>query len=151
VSRVLGLFPAALIAAAQNAGAGVFYRALRALGIAPRQSEAYALYRMAKSITAAQGNDVFMSLGDNPGDGPLPAWPTKNATGVRQNVSLVYRDRTTGQISKTFYSVVSEEGVTRESAIATAIDAYADNAEAYNQDLIGAAHTSAYQLTPMGF
>jgi len=151
VARVLGLFPSALIAAAQNAGAGVYYKALRALGVAPRQSEAYALYRMAKSITVARGNDVFMSLGDNPAEGSLPEWPTRNAEGVRQNVSLVYRDRTTGNISRTFYSVTSEGGITREEAIAQAIDAYAGNAEAYNQDLIGAAHTSAYRLTPMGF
>ena len=151
MARILGLFPAALIAAAQNSGAGVFYRQLRELGIAPRQSEAYALYKMAKSITESRGNDIFSELDQNPAEGSLPPWPTKNATGVRQNISLVYRDRTTGKISRTYYSVTSEEGVTRESAISSAIQAYADNAEAYNQDLIGAVHTSAYQLTPFGF
>jgi hypothetical protein len=150
MARILGLFPAALIAAAQNSGAGAFYRALRELNVAPRQSEAYALYRMAVSITAKQGNDVFEPLEGNPGESALPAWPTKEATGVRQNISLVYRDRTTGVISKTYYSVTSETGVAREEAIAQAIQAYSDNAEAYNQDLIGAVHTSAYQLTPFG-
>jgi hypothetical protein len=64
---------------------------------------------------------------------------------------LVYRDRTTGNISKTYYSVVSDTGVTRESAISQAIGAYSDNAEQYNQDLIGAVHTSAYQMVPFGF
>lgn len=151
MARVLGLFPAALIAAAQNSGAGVFYRTLRDLGVAGRQSEVYALYRMAKAITVNQGNDAFEDLGAIPNIGQLPSWPTRSATGIRQNVSLVYRDRTTGVISRTYYSVTSQEGVTRESAISQAITAYADNAEAYNQDLIGAVHTSAYQLTPAGF
>jgi hypothetical protein len=151
MARVLGLFPSALIAAAQNSGAGVFYRTLRDLGIAPRQSEAYALYRMAKGITESRDNDIFSDLGSNPAEGALPEWPTRNATGVRQNISLVYRDRTTGAISRTFYSVVSDEGINREDAIAQAIQSYSDNAEAYNQDLIGAVHVSAYQLTPMGY
>lgn len=151
MARVLGLFPAALLAAGQNSGAGGFYRTLRELGIAPRQSEAYALYRMAKAITSANNVDTFGALNENPATGALPEWPTRNATGIRQNVSLVYRDRTTGNISRTYYSISSELGTTREQAIAQAIAAYSDNAEAYNQDLIGAAHTSAYQLTPMGF
>jgi hypothetical protein len=151
VARVLGLFPAALIAAAQNSGAGVFYSALRDLGIAPRTSEAYALYRMAKGITEAGVSDVFGALDENPANNPLPSWPTRNATGVRQNISLVYRDRITGEISKTYYSVTSDTGITREEAVSQAITAYSDNAEAYGQDLIGAVHTSAYQLAPLGF
>lgn len=151
MARVLGLLPSALIAAAQNAGAGAYYGVLRALKSAPRTSEAYALYRVAKSITSAAGTDVFQPLNQNPASNTLPIFPTKVATGFRQNVSLVYRDRTTGQISKTYFSVTSETGMTRESAISKAIAAYADQAEAYNQDLIGAVHTSAYQLMPMGF
>lgn len=148
MARVLGLFPSALIAASQNAGAGVFYRTLRALGVAPRQSEAYALYKQAKAITSAQGHDVFEPLNENPASNVLPVWPTRSATGVRQNVQLVYRDRTTGQMSKTYFSVTSDNGVTREEAISQAISAYASNAEQYNQDLIGAVHTSAYRMSP---
>lgn len=151
MARVLGLFPAALVAARQNSGATAFYNELRSLGLAPRTSEAYALYRMAKSIVASEGTQAFEPLENNPASGNLPLWPTKSSTGVRQNISLVYRDRTTGQISRTYYSTTSATGVSREAAIGEAIQAYSDNAEAYNQDLIGAVHTSAYQLTPMDF
>jgi hypothetical protein len=91
---------------------------------------------------------VFRPIEQAPSGAEIGTQITRKATGIRQNVSLVYRDKTTGTIKQTFWSTVGSSPLTREEAIATAIDAYSEHAEQYNQDLIGAVHTSAYNLVP---
>lgn len=148
MARILAVFPSALLAARQGMSANAFYRELQSLGLGARRSEVLALYREAKNIVSNGGQDVFQDQGLIPSGTALQPWPTKSATGVKQNVLLTYRDRTTGEITKTFYSVSSESGITRQEAVDQAIASYSDNQERYNQDLIGAVHTSAYQLIP---
>lgn len=142
------MFPAALIAARGNMSATAFYNELREAGQAARKSEVFNLFKIARGIVAASQTEPFANPHEVPSGSQLPPWPTKNATGVRQNVSITYRDRTTGQIKQTFWSTVTPNGITRETAVATAIDAYSEHAESYDQDLIGAVHTSAYALLP---
>jgi|SRR6185312_342018 len=150
MARILGVFPSALIAARGGMSANAFYRQLQSLGLGARRGEVLALYRQAKSIVSKSGTDVFNDPTLIPSGQDLQSWPTRSATGVAQNVTLAYRDRTTGEISTTYYRVTSEEGVTREQAVAQAVSAYSDASDRYNQDLIGAVHTSAYQLIPTG-
>jgi hypothetical protein len=150
MARILALFPAALMAARENMGANAFYRELQSLGMAARRSEVLSLYKISLSITSKSGEEPFQPINENPAGGPLQSWPTKTEAGVMQTVSLTYRDRTTGKISRTYWSTKTAEGVTREEAMAAAIDAYSEHADSYNQDLIGAVHTSAYNLSPIG-
>lgn len=150
MARILGLFPSAIIAAKGGMSANAFYRQLKTLGIAARRSEVLALYREAKAITSKSGNEVFANPDLPPASSELQTWPTRKATGVKQGITLAYRDKTTGEISRTYYSVTSPNGILRSEAVAQAIAAYSDAAERYNQDLIGAVHTSAYNLTPTG-
>lgn len=146
--RILGAFPAALNAAAEGMSANEFDRRLRELGMGARRSEVLALYKIAVNIVIQSPNEPFRDVREVPtGEHLIPA-PTKRATGIRQVVTLAYRDRTTGHISQTYWSAVSQNGITRERALATAIDAYSEHAVSYDQDLIGAVHTSAYALTP---
>lgn len=146
--RILGAFPAAITAAAGGMSANAFYRALQAQGIGARRSEVLQLFKIAKSITTASPHEPFRDPRFAPTGSELQDWPTRSATGVRQNITLVYRDRTTGKLSQTWYSTVNPQALTREQANAMAIDAYSQHAEDYNQDLIGAIHTSAYNLVP---
>lgn len=150
MARILGLFPAALIAAKGGMSANAFYRELQSEGIAARRSEVLQLYKIAKTITTASPEEIFRDIGHAPSQSELAVWPSKKATGVMQTVTLTYRDRTTGQIKQTWWRTVTENGLTRETAIATAIDAYSEHAESYEQDLIGAVHTSSYRLVPFG-
>jgi hypothetical protein len=146
--RILGAFPSALIAAAGGMSANAFDRQLRELGMGARRSEVLQLYKIAVGIIARSPEEPFRDITQVPtGEHMLP-YPTWHATGVRQVVTLTYRDRTTGHIQQTFWSTVSPNGITRETALATAIDAYSEHAESYDQDLIGAVHTSNYLLTP---
>lgn len=151
MARVLGLFPSALLAAKGGLSANAYYRELRDLGIAARRGEVLSLFKLAKGIVTRAPEEPFRDIYAIPNEGEIGPWPSKGATGIIQRVSLTYRDRTTGEIKQTYWSTVTENGLTREAAIATAIDAYSEHAESYEQDLIGAVHTSVYRLTPTGF
>lgn len=148
MARILAAFPSALIAAEGGMSANAFYRQLQSEGMGARRSETLALFRIAKSIVARSPNEIFRDIAQAPTNEDLQVWPTKKATGIQQNVTLVYRDRTTGTLSRTFYRTTSETGIPREQAMAQAIDAYQGSADEYNQDLIGAVHTSSYRLIP---
>lgn len=148
MARILGMLPAALEAVRRGANATEFYKALKAIGEAPRQSEAYALFKHAAAIHANAGDEAFRPLTSVPTADEMTDWPTRSGTGVQQRVQLVIRDRTTGVQTTTWYSVVSPTGVTREQAIATAIAAADSNNERYKSDVIGAAHMSTYKLVP---
>lgn len=148
MSRILGLFPSALIAARGGMSANGWYNELRSQGIAPRKVEAQRLFKIAKDITTRAGSEPFAPLDETPVGADVGRWPTKTATGIVQTVALTYRDQTTGQIATTWYRAKSATGMTRQAAIAMAINAYASHTEEYGQDLIGAVHTSAYELVP---
>ena len=148
MARILGLFPSALAAARLGASERSWEREVRAQGLGARSSEMLQLWRIAKSIAVRSPEEAFREIGLAPSEQEVSSWPTKKGEGIAQTVTLTYRDRTTGQIKQTWYRTVNQEALTREQALATAIDAYSEHAESYNQDLIGAVHTSAYRLVP---
>lgn len=148
MARVLGLLPSALIAARGGMSGNAFYRELRRLGMGARRSEILELYGHARSIVSRTPEEPFRDIRQVPLASEMSAWPSKNATGIVQNVTLLYRDRVTGHIQRTYYRTVSDTGITRERAMAMATAAYSDHAESYDQDIIGAIHTSAYNLVP---
>lgn len=150
MARILGAFPSALIAARGGMSANAFYRQLQQLGMGAKRSEVLALFKIAKAIVTKTDQEVFQDPTLVPSGQDLVPWPVRIATGVKQNVTLTYRDKTTGEIKQTYYSVTSPNGITRQEAVNEAIGAYADASERYNQDLIGAVHTGSYQLVPTG-
>jgi hypothetical protein len=142
--------PSALRAARAGLTATEWYKLLRVQGIAPRQSEAYKLYAQAVSLVANAPNEIGQPQSQKPIVGTLTAFPTKNATGVMQTVTLLYRNKTTGAVNQVFYRVTSKTGVVRSKAVKQAIESYAGQAENYDQDLIAAVHSSAYRMVPTG-
>lgn len=149
MARILSALPAALLAASRGASANQYYRGLREVGMGARRAEVLQLFKLARAVWNESGDEIFRDITTTPhGDEILP-WPSRRATGLRQNVTLIYRDRTTGTISRTNWSTVTEDGIAREQAMASAIDAYSPHAESYGQDLIGAVHTGSYRYTPL--
>lgn len=146
---ILGALPSALLAVKNGMSANAFDRQLRELGMGARRSEVLSLYRIASGIVARAPDEPFRDIRLNPASDTLPVWPTKKATGIHQTVALIYRDRVTGSILQTYWGTSSELGLIREEAMATAINAYSDHAEQYEQDLIGAVHVAAYQNVPL--
>ena len=106
------------------------------------------LYRIAKGIVSKSPDEIFRDITQVPTGAEIQVWPTRKATGFLQTVTLVYRDRTTGTLAQTYWKTSNATPMTREQAMATAISAYADHADRYNQDLVGAVHTSTYQQIP---
>ena len=151
MARILGLFPSAQRAARAGLTASEWYKILRVQGLAPRRSEAYALYKYAVSLVTNAPNEIGQPLSRRPDISNLPPYPTSKATGIMQTVTLIYRDKTTGAFNQVHYRVTSETGITRGAAVKKAIEAYSGQAEHYNQDLVTAVHSSAYRMTPVGF
>lgn len=148
MAKVLGLLPGALVAARNDVSANQFYRELRAVGLAARRSEVLELFKFAKGITSRSPEEPFRDITRAPTGQEITPWPTRKATGIRQQVTLLYRDRTTGRISQTYWATNNENAVTRELAMAQAVSAYSAHADEYDQDLIGAVHTGSYSNTP---
>lgn len=121
---------------------------MQAIGLGARRSEMLELYGLAKGITSRSPDEPFRDITQVPTGTEISQWPTKKATGFAQVVTLVYRDRTTGRLAQTYWKTANAQPMTREQAMSLAVSAYSDQAEAYNQDLIGAVHTSTYQQVP---
>jgi hypothetical protein len=148
VATVQAFFGSALRAAAAGLPANDFVKLLQAEGLGTRRSTVLQLYKVAKGLTVAAEGEPYANQHEVPYGSALGQWPTKKAAGIRQNVKIVYRDRTTGDYKTVPYSTITANGMTRQAAIAAAIDSYADNAERYNQDLVGAFHSSAQLMIP---
>lgn len=143
--------PWALKFAKEQKSASAFIAAMRKLKIAGRDSEMRAIYRIAQEVVSRGTTEPFQPLNRKPRYNTLPPWGTKYATGVRQNVELVYRNRTTGEYKVTFWSVHSDRGITRQEAIERAIAEYSVHDQEYNSTLESTLHVSAFRLRPSGF
>lgn len=148
MARILGAFPAALIAARNGLNGSEFIRYLREAGLGARDSEVRALLKVAYQTLKTNPDEPFGDPDAVPDLSTASPWPTVSATGVKQAVSLTYRQRATGTLITVPYQVTSETGVTRQQAIAKAIEAYKAKAEEYGQELVGAVHTKTFVLSP---
>jgi len=148
VARILGAFPAALIAVKNGWNASQLIRELRSLGEGARESEVRALYKIAQNTLSKNPDEPFGNPELVPDLSTAKPWPTVSATGVKQAVEITYRQRATGTLVTVPYQVTSENGVTRQEAIEAALNAYASKAEEYGQELVGAVHTKTFVLTP---
>lgn len=148
MAKILGLWPSALWAAGRQTSFREWEREVRAVGLGARSSEMLKLWRQATGIVSKSKDEPFRNQHQIPQSQHRGTWPTKNATGVAQTVTLVYRDKTTGEYKTTYWRTVTPNGITRAEAVAQAVGAYADTAERYNQELTGAVHTSAYDMVP---
>jgi len=81
----------------------------------------------------------------------IKTWTTAKATGYIQQVEVLVRDRSTGQIISVPFSVTGRSLVSRANALQQALDVYSDdNAKKYNQQVLGAVYTGTYQAVPQG-
>lgn len=145
---ILGLLPSALNAVSGGMSASAWIKEMQAIGMGARRSEMFELYKIAGAIIAKAPDEVFRDITQVPTASEIQVWPTKRAEGFAQTVTLIYRDRTTGKLNQTYWKTSNPQPLKRETAMATAVSAYADSADRYNQDLIGALHTSTYEQIP---
>lgn len=101
---------------------------------------------------AAREAEVAHNLDAIPsGPGEITAMPTVNASGVIQSVGILYRLKGTTETLTRWYSVRSDDYITRADAIETALDAMGDaqaSGEYEDQVLLGAFYGGSYELVP---
>ena len=148
MAKILGLWPSAIWAAGRSTSFREWEREVRSVGLGARSSEMLKLWRQATGVVAKSKDEPFRNQYEVPRPEHRGQWPVKNKTGIAQTVTLVYRDKTTGEYKTTYWRTVTPNGITRANAVATAIAAYAATADRYNQELAGAVHTSATDLVP---
>jgi hypothetical protein len=139
----------AVRAAREGLSANRWLAALREAGTGIRRAVGLRLFGIAKGIASEAGEEPTRDLDRVPSLAEMRPSPTRATTGVLQTVRLVYRERVTGKLIERYHSTFSATGVTRQEAIDAAIDAYAAHSEEYQNDLVGAVHTSAIRLVPV--
>ena len=138
-----GLIPSALRAVREGVSANAWLNALREAGAGVRRSVGLAVFGQARTIAREYEQEPSRPLDQVPTFGESKQWPTQSSSGVLQTVQIFYRERVTGRIVQRFYNVRTPEGITRQAAIDLAIDTNADNADRYQQVLVGAVHTGS--------
>lgn len=144
--KIYEQFGNALRAVSSGYSANEFYRTLQAEGYGARRSEVLKLYAQARTIVSQGAQEPYRNPHAIPTAGERGTWPTRGATGLRQNVTLTYRDKTTGDYKSVHWSTISRGGITRAEAVQRAIDAYSGTADAYEQEFVGAYHASAQDM-----
>jgi len=79
-------------------------------------------------------------------------WTTKSAKGYVQQVEVLIRDKTTGEVISVAYSRMGKTLISRNGVIKEALDTYGgENAKRYPwQRILGAVYTGTYQAIPEG-
>ena len=140
------LIPHALRAIAEGQSANAWVQALRESGAGIRRQVALRIYGEARTLAAEYANEPTRPINAVPSREEARQWPTRASEGILQTVQLFYRERLTGRIIQRFYNVKTENGITREEAMARAADANTANASRYEQELVGAVHTGTAVL-----
>lgn len=81
----------------------------------------------------------------------IQTWTTSKARGFIQQVEVLARDKATGEIISVPFSVSGRSLVSRREAVNQALDVYtSDNAEKYDQAILGAVYTGTFEAVPQG-
>lgn len=75
---------------------------------------------------------------------------TEIATGFMQHIDVWVRDRETGDIYPRPFSIATDELLTHDDAIETALEQFGVHAEKYGETILGATYRSTYVMAPKG-
>lgn len=144
-------FTSALRSVREGMSARAGLTAFRAGGGSVRDSVWFRSYAEARSTLAARADEVGRPLNRRPtGDERRSITEWKGDPRVLQQVEVLYRVRGEDEIQRTWFTVTSDRGVTRQRAIDQAIDWFDQGVAEGSppgevQVLLGAVHTGAYQ------
>lgn len=81
----------------------------------------------------------------------IQQWTTQRAKGYFQQVEVLVRERATGTVISVPYTSISRNLRSRNAIIKEALDVYSDdNAQKYNQVILGAVYSGTFQAVPVG-
>jgi hypothetical protein len=110
----------------------------------------FRMYSEARESTLAQISELGRPLNRKPTGDEINTFTTKSATGYMQYVDIYVRDKETGLVSVRPYSLRSDRLYSRGKVVNDSLTAYSDAAEAYGEQVLGAAYMSTYELVPGG-
>jgi hypothetical protein len=140
------VIPFAIKAAQAGYSANAFVRALADAGAGMRRAVALKVFAQGRALAAEYRQEPSRPLNAVPTFSESRQWPTRDSSGVLQTVQLTYRERVTDRLVTRFYNVKTAGGITRQEAIDQAVAANSDNADRYQQVLVGAVHTGTAVL-----
>jgi hypothetical protein len=106
----------------------------------------------ARAALANKAAELTRPLNRRPTGNEITAYPSRRATGYMQSVEVFVRDVDTGLVESRFYNTRSDTIRSRQFIVDAALSRFADIAESdpgsIAGDVIGAAYTGTFQLTP---
>lgn len=115
-----------------------------------RRADFLSLYRQVRDDIQRQSTGI-----DRPGDRrpfqrEIVAMFTVVETGFMQHLDIWVKDRETGEIYPRPFSIRTDDLLTHDDAIATALEAFEEHADTYGETILGASYRSTYELVPQG-
>lgn len=138
----------AITAVKQGISANESLTRLAAAGQGIRRSDWLALMREAREELARNAKAYDRQGNRRPYRREIFAMTTTGATGYLQHVDIWVKDKETGEIFARPYSLRTDDLMTHDDAVETALDRYEAFATEYGQSILGAAYGSTYELVP---
>lgn len=135
-------------AARQGLSANEAYRRAHAAGESMARGSFLKLYATIKADYAQQATEVTRPLNAKPTHAEIRPYVAANETGYMQYVDVFVKDRTTGEVFPRPYGIRTDDLMSRADVIETALAQYNRHAEAYGEQILGAAYTSTYLYGP---
>lgn len=135
-------------AAREGLSANEAYRRAHAAGESMARGSFLKLYGQIKADYAQQVTEVTRPLNVRPTNAEIRPYVSARETGYMQYVDVFVKDRATGEVFARPYGIRTDDLLTRGDVVETALANYNRHAEAYGEQILGAAYTSTYLFGP---
>lgn len=115
-----------------------------------RRADFLGLYREMRDDMVAQTHAVDREGGRRPYAREIFVMTTVLETGFMQHLDIWVKDRETGEIRPRPFSIRTDDLMTHDDAIATALEQFGEHADHYGETILGATYRSTYTLVPGG-
>lgn len=139
---------AAISAVKRNLSANESLRELRDLGYGIRRQDWLALVREVRGTLETRATGMGRDGTRRPTRSEIFVMTTVIETGFMQHIDVWVKDRETGEIGIRPYSIRTDELMTHDDAIETALDRMAAHAENYGETILGGSYLGTYILVP---
>lgn len=139
---------AAISAVKRNLSANEALRELRDLGYGIRRQDWLALVREVRGTLETRATGIGRQGDRKPTNSEIFVMTTAIETGFMQHIDIWVKDQETGEIRIRPYSIRTDDLMTHDDAIATALDNFGVHAKKYGETILGASYLGTYILIP---
>lgn len=125
-------------------------RELRAAGQGIRRQDWLSLYRQLDDTLKSRATGIDRPGGRRPYQREILVMSTATATGYLQYVDVWVKNRSTGEISARPYGIATDDLMTHDDAIETAVDRMQAFADDYDEVILGGTYLTTYMMVPKG-